>query len=66
MLTYQQLVLQLQSGESQLKAFQMFRDELKAAEAHLQLLEPDSGYSQFQETIKPLIKWLDWFITDTG
>ena len=66
MLTLQQLIQQLESGESQLVSFRKFRNELKTAETGLQILENDIKHSQYKETIKPLLKWLDWFITDTG
>ena len=45
MLTFQQLVQQLQSGEAQLNSFQTFRNELKTAEAGLQILEEEAKYS---------------------
>ena len=66
MLSYQQLELQLQSGESQLKSYQTFQIGLKAVENHLLLLEVEATQSQYEDTIKTLIKWLDWFITETG
>ena len=66
MLSYQQLVIQLQSGERQLREFQQFRKEFEIAEVNIQILAEESSDSQYQETIKTLIKWIDWFLTETG
>ena len=65
MLTYQQLVSYLQSGKSQLKAFQTFRNELISAKTHLNRLQREWESSRYRETIKLLINWLDGFIADT-
>lgn len=64
MQTYQEILQQLHSAESQLRAYQQFKHDFEIVEIYLQTIEGESEQSQYLCTIKALIKWLDWFITE--
>ena len=66
MLTYQQLVEQLHSGEQQLQAYQQFKNGFDIIEFYLEKLEVESHLSPYKDTFKALQQWLDWFITEIG
>ena len=66
MLTYEQLLQQLQSGERLLSTFQNFKNGLETVKLNLQILQLEGGYSVYQDTTNAQIKWLDWFITKIG
>ena len=66
MLSYQQLTAHLQSGEEQLEVFQKFWHAFEIVEVDLQILLEESKSSPYIDTIRPLIKWIDWFLTETG
>ena len=66
MFTYQQLLQHLHAGKEQLNAFKQFRRELTRTEFNLQLITEEGADLIYKDTLKSLISWLDWFLTETG
>ena len=66
MLTLQQLIDYLHSGERQLEAYRLFRNGFESTEFYLQSVEDQFVASPYNETLVVLLKWIDWFITETG
>ena len=61
-LTYQQLLEHLQSGQNQLNRYQQFKNGFDIIEFYLEKLEGKFHRSQYNDTLSALLKWLDWFI----
>ena len=61
-LTYQQLIEHLQSGQNQLNRYQQFKNGFDIIEFYLEKLEGEFHRSQYIDTLSALLKWLDWFI----